>query len=206
METGILQDGKEEVLQAWYINDGTTDEEEEDPAHHCEPQELVSMDKLAELGILSWRLDSDDHYESHEDMKKIREARGYSHTYTFDLHPERLPNFETKVKSFFVEHLHSNEETTYCMEGSGYYDVRDQNERWIRIQLKKGGMILLPAGIYHRFSLDTNNYIKAVLFFAGPPVDLSFKRPNDDLPARKEYLATLMKKERIGSQGVLEAR
>lgn len=37
---------------------------------------------VAELGILSWRLDSDN-YENDENLKKIREARGYSYVVWF---------------------------------------------------------------------------------------------------------------------------
>ncbi|KAJ8460713.1 hypothetical protein OPV22_033639 [Ensete ventricosum] len=189
METRF-QDGKEEVLQAWFMDDG---EEDHRLPHHCEPKKFVSLDKLADLGIVTWRLNAENH-ESDEDLKQIREARGCSFMYTVDMHPERLPDYEARLKSFFQEHRHTNEETTYCIEGSGYYDVRDKNDCWIRIAVKKGGMIVIPAGIYHRFTLDTSNYIKAILYLT-KPVDSSSNRPSDDLPSRKETFETFLRKE-----------
>nr|XP_010909721.1 1,2-dihydroxy-3-keto-5-methylthiopentene dioxygenase 1 isoform X1 [Elaeis guineensis] len=156
-----------------------------------------------ELGIVSWRL-SGDNYETDENLKKIREARGYSYMDICDVCPEKLPNYEDKIKNFFEEHLHTDEEIRYCLEGSGYFDVRDENDCWIRIAVKKGGMIVLPAGIYHRFTLDTDNYIKAMRLFVGEPVWTPFNRPHDDLPARKAYLENFVKKEVDGY--VVEAR
>ncbi|XLT40075.1 hypothetical protein HN873_071367, partial [Arachis hypogaea] len=103
------------------------------------------------------RLDADN-YETNPELKKICEERGYSYMICYanahflqdvcEVCPEKLPNYEEKIKSFFEEHLHTNEEIRYYVVGSGYFDVRNCNDGWIRIWVKKGGLIILPAGIY----------------------------------------------------------
>ncbi|CAM8893457.1 unnamed protein product [Rhodiola kirilowii] len=194
-ENWTIQDPREEVIQAWYMDE--SDEDQRLP-HHKDPKEYVSLDELAALGVLSWRLDADN-YETDEELKKIREDRGYSYTDFCEVCPEKLPNYEEKIKNFFEEHLHTDEEIRYCVGGSGYFDVRDKDEKWIRVWVKKGGMIVLPAGIYHRFTLDTDNYIKAMRLFVGDPIWTPFNRPHDHLPARKAYVETFAQKGSVNA-------
>ncbi|XP_031096681.1 1,2-dihydroxy-3-keto-5-methylthiopentene dioxygenase 1-like [Ipomoea triloba] len=180
------------AIEAWFMDDNGEDQR---LPHHREPPVYVPPEQLAEIGVLYWRLNPQI-YENDDELKKIRETRGYSYMDLLDLCPEKVENYEQKLKNFYTEHIHADEEIRYCLEGSGYFDVRDKSDCWIRIWIKAGDLIVLPAGIYHRFTLDTDNYIKLMRLFVGEPVWTAHNRPQEEHPARKEYIKSLT--ERVG--------
>ncbi|KAA0199863.1 hypothetical protein HAZT_HAZT003312 [Hyalella azteca] len=141
------------MVRCWYAAD-VTPERDQRSELQLDPPQPIDIQQVGELtGVLYWKIDADN-YKSEGILDKIRKERGYSYEDVIEVSPDTLPNYEQKIKNFFEEHLHTDEEIRFALAGSGYFDVRDPQDRWIRIALEKGDLIVLPAGIYHRFTLD----------------------------------------------------
>lgn len=158
--------------------------------HRLSPNQPVSVQQLQHIGVFHWKLNADI-YENDPELQKIQEEKGYSFMDIITIHPDKLPDYQNKLKMFYEEHLHLDDEIRYILEGSSYFDVRDEGDRWIRIAVSKGDLITLPAGIYHRFTVDESNYTKAMRLFVGVPVWKAYNRPADDFDVRKEYVNSL---------------
>ncbi|PKY06825.1 1,2-dihydroxy-3-keto-5-methylthiopentene dioxygenase [Aspergillus campestris IBT 28561] len=120
--------------------------------------------------------------------------RGYKNRDEVTVSPATMGEaYEDKVKMFFAEHLHEDEEIRYIRDGQGYFDVRGKEDEWVRILLGKDDLIVLPAGIYHRFTTDDRNYVKAMRLFQEEPKWTPLNRSGDvDVnPHRKTYVEAL---------------
>ncbi|CEM24253.1 unnamed protein product [Vitrella brassicaformis CCMP3155] len=170
-------------IEAWYMKDEVEDQRAE---NRCDPNEPVGVEELSALGVDSWKLSGT---EDDKELEQIRKDQDYNYNDVITCSPEKLPNYEAKLKTFFEEHIHADPEVRYVLEGSGYFDVRDKQDRWIRIDCKEGHLITLPAGIFHRFTLDSSNYIKAMRLFQGEPVWTPINRGEgaEEHDARKLY-------------------
>uniref|UniRef100_U5EVG3 Acireductone dioxygenase n=1 Tax=Corethrella appendiculata TaxID=1370023 RepID=U5EVG3_9DIPT len=177
------------MVRAWFMDDSTADQRLE---HHLEPPKFIEIDELfRKTGVEYFKINADS-YKDDKTLSSLRKDRGYSYEDEITCSKECLPDYENKLKSFFTEHLHTDEEIRLVLDGSGYFDVRNgDNDKWIRIQVVKGDLIIIPSGIYHRFTLDTNNFIVAKRYFVGEPVWLPYNRPADDMDCRKQYLTKL---------------
>ncbi|KAG7200540.1 hypothetical protein KM043_001101 [Ampulex compressa] len=161
--------------------------------HHRSPPKFVSLEDLFVItGVEYFQVDQED-YEADETLKELRKKRGYSYEDEIVCSKKCLENYEEKLKNFFTEHLHTDEEIRLVLEGSGYFDVRDNQDQWIRIEVTPGDLIIIPSGIYHRFTLDAKNYIKAKRYFVGEPVWQPYNRPADNMECRKQYVDRLQK-------------
>ena len=132
--------------------------------NRCSPNKPATVELLRNLGIAYWKLPPDgftypvksvpwDPKEAPDPkLMAIRDDRGYSYADILTIHPDHLPGYDDKVKSFFEEHIHDAEEIRYIINGSGYFDVRDLEDKWIRIHVKKGDLMTLPEVMFYLIS------------------------------------------------------
>jgi len=185
------------MVQAWkYADNGKPDE-----PNQTNPIQNVNLADLTNLGITYMQISGN--YS--QKIDEICQERGYQNRDEVKISPTTLPDYDNKMKMFFTEHLHEDEEIRFVIDGSGYFDVRAMDDDWIRcvlldsmltvyrIQVTKGDLLILPAGIYHRFVTDSSHFIHAMRLFAQDPKWTPINRPADENSYRKEYVQSYLK-------------
>ena len=142
----------------WYDNAEGDQREDHDAGKH------LPAGYLEKLGVIYHRC------PQLSDVDQIAKARSYKNRDEITVSPEKMGDmYEEKVHMFFNEHLHEDEEIRYILDGEGFFDVRSclENDQWVRIRLEKDDLIILPSGIFHRFTTDKKNVSSS--FCHSPP-------------------------------------
>ena len=60
-----------------------------------------------------------ENYDQEGLLKKICDQRGYTYLDEIVISPEKLPDYDAKLKIFYQEHLHADEEIRFILDGEG---------------------------------------------------------------------------------------
>lgn len=128
------------------------------------PAQSIGPEQLAERGVLSWRVPEDESAQA-ETIAMIEREHGYVDHDFVELGAD-TPNLEAICAKFDREHYHTEDEVRFVVEGAGIFDVRSEDDRWIRIEVGEGDILLIPANTWHRFYLTEQKRIRCMRLFA----------------------------------------
>lgn len=99
-----------------------------------------------------------------EPLDALKGERGYIEEDVIELSPS-TPNLDAICAKFVDEHLHTEDEVRFVLEGEGIFDIRSRDDRWMRVQVEAGDLIVVPANRHHRFTLTDKKAIRCVRLF-----------------------------------------
>lgn len=97
-------------------------------------------------------------------LDNLKKEAGYSTQDEIALKPE-MPNLDEICAKFVDEHYHDEDEVRFVLDGGGIFDIRSRNDRWMRIEVGKGDLIVVPKDRHHRFFLTDQKMIHCVRLF-----------------------------------------
>jgi len=97
-------------------------------------------------------------------LDALKAERGYVEQDIVELTPQ-TPALTELCDKFKDEHLHTDDEVRYVVEGEGIFDIRSRDDAWMRITVERGDLLVVPAHLHHRFMLTERREIRCVRLF-----------------------------------------
>ena len=121
----------------------------------------IASEVLDDEGVHHEHLDPSDCQPALDALKR---ARGYCEQDVVALSRD-TPNLGAICAKFDREHLHDEDEVRFVLEGEGIFEIRSRDERWMRIVVERGDLIVVPERRHHRFLLTEKQSIRCVRLF-----------------------------------------
>ncbi|MFK7986726.1 MAG: cupin domain-containing protein [Sandaracinaceae bacterium] len=132
-------------------------------AHWMDTEQPIEAETLVREGVTYEALSTDANaYQPSLDALKAR--GGYVEQDEVALRPE-MPNLAVVCAKFDREHRHEEDEVRFVLEGEGVFDIRSRDDRWMRVTVSAGDLIVVPKDRHHRFMLTETRSIRCVRLF-----------------------------------------
>uniref|UniRef100_F1LDG9 1,2-dihydroxy-3-keto-5-methylthiopentene dioxygenase n=1 Tax=Ascaris suum TaxID=6253 RepID=F1LDG9_ASCSU len=133
--------------------------------HHVFPPKTLTADQLHTLtGVVYYKVDIDDPNALKKRLSKVKTERNVSSSDIFQINSS-FPDFEQKLEELYEPVVKDEDSVYLIMEGSAYYDVEKEEDDWIRINVEKGDLLVIPKGLPYRFTVTPKNYVLVERFF-----------------------------------------
>lgn len=123
----------------------------------------ISVETLRTNGVLYEQLPLEPSAYQ-EPLDRLKSEQGYIEQDEVQLSPE-TPELEQICARFVDEHYHDEDEVRFVLEGAGIFDIRSEDDRWMRVEVQQGDLIVVPKDRYHRFFLTDDKHIRCVRLF-----------------------------------------
>jgi len=102
----------------------------------------------------------------HHALAPYMEQNGYKTADVINIHAG-TPNYEAIRAKFLAEHLHTEDEVRFFVDGQGYFWFNLENgEAIFNVVCQKGDLISVPANTKHWFDAgESNPSVKAIRIF-----------------------------------------
>ncbi|MCP9259047.1 hypothetical protein DINM_002027 [Dirofilaria immitis] len=95
---------------------------------------------------------------TNDQLQALTAERKMSTSDILTLH-ENMNDFERKLEQFYEPVAKNVDSVFLVMDGSAYYDIEVDEDNWIRINVERGDLIIIPRGHNYRFTLTTENKV-----------------------------------------------
>jgi 1,2-dihydroxy-3-keto-5-methylthiopentene dioxygenase len=123
----------------------------------------LDLEHLHRNGVTYEQLELSPHHFQ-PSLDALASARGYVEQDIVELWPD-TENLQAICDKFAAEHSHTDDEVRFVLSGAGVFDIRDEADRWMRVTVEAGDLIVVPADRYHRFTLTADQHIRCVRLF-----------------------------------------
>jgi 1,2-dihydroxy-3-keto-5-methylthiopentene dioxygenase len=99
-----------------------------------------------------------------DELNALKARGGYQSADVIALTPQ-TPNLETILAKFDKEHLHTEDEVRFVVDGRGVFTIHAPDDRVFDVEVHPGDLLVVPTNTKHWFTLCEDRTIKCIRVF-----------------------------------------